>query len=118
MTPQLTTAIVLLVLAGGLMIWAERRLRTAREICGRAKAMIDDANNEIIRIGRGATFGDIRPLRFEMMKSGTFASVYAACMSVDSKHETYVIIKRFDYGDDPDFALLEAHELLDHLNEK
>lgn len=41
-------------------------------------------------------------------------------VGTDAAHPSpaYILIKSFPYGDDPDFALLQAEELLDKLNEK
>ena len=58
------------------------------------------------------------PVRYGMDKSRSFYEIYGVYLSVDRSRNSQMLIKRFPFGDDPEFARLEAQELLDHLKEK
>lgn len=132
MTPQLTISIVLFVLAGGLTIWANTKLRKASKIANEANVKCESVKEEIQELNKRnrslsnhvdflqnqTTFGNTRPLRYGMVKTNSFFDVFAVYEAINHNHEVRVLIKRFEFGDDRDFALLEAQELLDHLNEK
>lgn len=141
MTPQQQAifAIIVLVLAIGLTIWANKMRDKAMKIameanirCKRAKEESEELkkeNDELkkkgVELQREIEIQKTcivpyasQPLRFGMTKTNSFFDVIADYEAIDHNHVTRILIKRFEFGDDRDFALLEAQELLDHLNEK
>lgn len=132
MTPQLTTAIVLFVLAGGLTIWANTILRKARKIAKEAKIKCESVIEELEELERRnknqydiiqnlkayAPFSNLNPREFKIEKTSFSFDIYATYLATDTKSTTDVLLKRFCFKDDREFARLEAQELLDHLNEK
>ena len=133
MTPlELITAVVLFVLAGGLTIWSNIILSKARKMAKAANLKCESAKEEIKELEKSrdrlskamdtmkiyATYGDRQPIKYRMVKTNSFYDVYATCESIDGRCATNVLIKRFEFDGDRDFARLEAQELLDHLNER
>ena len=132
MTPQITTALVLVGLAVVLNIWAYTKHIKATKIAKEANIKCESMEEVIKELEKGnknlsesieyiqsrATYGNARPLRYGLWMSGSYYEVYSVFCSVDKRHASNVVVKRFDFGDDPEFAELEAQELLDHLNEK
>ncbi|MDE6649774.1 MAG: hypothetical protein K2K45_07575 [Muribaculaceae bacterium] len=130
--PELTVAIVLFVLAGGLTIWANTMLSKAKKIANEANIKCESVkeeikelekrnkglNDQIDNIFSKTTSGNSRPLRYRMVKTNSFVDIYAIYTAINGVSETCILIKRFDFGDDPEFAKLEARELLDQLNGK
>lgn len=130
--PELAIAIVLFVLAGGLTIWSNIILSKARKIakeanikCESIEEVVKELEKSRDRLSKAmdnmkpyATYGDRQPIKYEMVKTNSFYDVYATCEAIDSRCATNVLIKRFEFGDDREFARLEAQELFDHLNEK
>ena len=75
-------------------------------------------NDQMDYIHSKTTCSDSQPLRYGMVKTNSFYDVFAVYKSINGISEVHILIKRFEFGDDPEFARLEAQELLDHLNEK
>lgn len=124
MTPQLTTSIVLFVLAGGLTIWANTMLCKARKIAKEAKIKCDSVKEEIESLQRQLDYYkrteikcDQLPVAFPIENNGKEIGVFARYI-VDRCVYTDVLVKSFPIADDEEFAELEAQKLLDHLNEK
>lgn len=132
MTPQLITAIVLFILAGGLMIWANTMLGNARKIAKEANDKCESAKEEIEELWdrnkrlsghvkflqKQVIFGNDKPFRYGLVEADSFFEVFAVYHSVDGNTGCCIPVKKFDFGDDREFARLEAQELLDHLIEK
>ena len=130
--PELTTAIVLFVLAGGLTIWANTILSKAKKIakeanikCESVKEVIKELEKSRDHLSKAmdtmklhATYGDSQPIKYGIVKTNSFYDVYATCEAIDGRCATNVLIKRFEFDGDREFAKLEAQELFDHLNEK
>ena len=130
--PELTTAIVLFVLAGGLIIWSNTILSKAKKIAKEANIKCESMeevikelekkskclNGRIDYILSKTTDGNLPPLRYNMAKTNSFYDVFAVYEAINGISEAHILVKRFEFGDDRDFAKLEAQELLDHLNEK
>lgn len=113
MTPeqQMTIAFTLLVIAIGIIAWAMHIFEKAEKIKKDTEAIRKEAKRDGID-------ACCPPIEYGIVKTNSFYDVYATYLSVDGKGEKSILIKRFEFGDDRDFALLETQELLDHLNEK
>lgn len=136
MTTQLTTETIILIIlaitAGIISIILGRYYAKSMQLRKEAETIRESAKQEIWELNQRnkslsdhvnflqnqTTFGSTKPLRYGMAKTNLFFDVFAVYETIDHNHETCILIKRFDFGDDRDFALLEAQELLDHLNEK
>lgn len=124
MIPQLITAIVLCVLAGGLTIWANAILGNARKIakeandkCESVKEEIDSLQKQLDFYKRTQIKADQLPVAYPIENNGKEIGVFARYL-VDRCVYADVLIKSFPIADDEEFARLEAQELRDHLNEK
>lgn len=113
MTPQQQAifAIIVLALTGGLIIYANTILSKARKIA-------KEANIKIDLLKTVATYGSDEPAEYFLCKTHTAYDVYATHKAIAVNGVISVLVKRFPFGDDRDFAKLEAQELLDNLKEK
>lgn len=134
MTPkqQAIFAIILFVLAGGLTIWANTILGKARKIAKEANIKCESVKEEIKELDKRnktqydiiqnlkayAPFSNLSPQGFKIEKTTLSFDIYATHLAIDGESTTDILIKRFYFNDDREFAELEAQELLDHLNEK
>lgn len=130
--PELTAAIILFVLSGGLTILANMFLAKARKIAKEAKIKCESAKEEIEKLEERnknqysiiqhlkaySPFSDLGPRRYRIEKTNFSYDIYADYRVMDGKSTTKIRIKRFPFCGDPEFAKLEAQELIDHLNEK
>ncbi len=138
MTPeqQMIFEAVLFALCIGLVVYSNLILRGARKIAKEAYAGRDRAEeekacaNELYECAKKEwkkRTNEVAELynrlclpadEYIIVSTEIFVDVCAFHKLPGEDREIIVHIKRFWYGDDRDFALLEAQELLDHLNEK
>ncbi|MDE7345382.1 MAG: hypothetical protein K2N48_01415 [Muribaculaceae bacterium] len=122
--PELTTAIVLFVLAGGLTIWSNTILSKAKKIAKEANIKCESVKEELASLQKQLDYykrteikGDQLPVAFPIKNNGKEIGVFARYI-VDKGVYADVLIKSFPIEDDKEFARLEAQELKDHLKEK
>ncbi len=145
MTPALSIAIILFIVALSLTIWANSMLKRAQDILKDSKAISQSATEEIEHMQRKCSdqweqilskterilqrdkeilqlkktvpsFSE--PRSFDIGKSLEGYYVIATYKSQNLPSEIKLPVKLFPYDGDADFALREAQELLDHLKEK
>ncbi len=138
MTPeqQMIFEAVLFALCIGLAVYSTLILCGARKIAKEAYAQRYRAEEELANVNylyQGAKkewekrTNEVAKLynrlclpadEYIIVSTEIFVDVCAFHKLPGEVREVIVHIKRFEFGDDRDFALLEAQELLEHLNEK
>lgn len=113
----------LFVISIGLSVWSINICKKAKRLADEAQARYEDAK-EVISNLQGTLSAAARqipndyPVSFHLGLNDGRGNVfvYAKCPT-SARTETMVCIKSF-HDEDLDFAIREAEELLDHLNEK
>lgn len=120
MTP-INIALLIVGVAAGMLIMVlvyYSRCKAVLKTTASIDEGIGELSEDIYRIKRRLAVNSCFPIRYFKVKTNSFVDVAVVYRTIDGEAEERFVIKRFDFKDDSDFALLEAQELLDHLNGK